>query len=249
MQTRAPLSDRKALSLTLAATLAFFAAGARADVQDIKLTYEVTTSIDQPIETVITLNTYVNGSGMWWPSSVGAGGGLIDDPFTKSSENRPLTGLILGLTSNLPGDAAGQKHVVMGLDSGAAAGLQNIAWGTTFTAYTEEAIANDIYNVAGISRAADGTPEAAIWDAAINELGAFANDTTGGAGQLWFKLAVTQPGETKTSNFSVMAWTDGQQIGTGVATVTQAVPEPESYALGLAGLGVAGLMLRRRKNA
>ena len=236
--------------LTFVSAMGLCSAGAHASVAptpilDISLSYEVSTTIDSPVEYVITFNRYADGStGSWWPSSVGALGGTINDPFQKSSDNRPLSGLLLGLTSNLPGDAPGQQHVVLMEDSGSASALQNVAWGTTFSTYLEGTIASDIHNVAGVTRGADGTPEAAAWDAALNELYTFAGDASSGAGSLWFPISATSPGETKTSNFVVTAWSDGQQIGTGVASITQAVPEPTTYAMGLAGLAVIAGALR-----
>lgn len=226
------------LALLGCASLSFgSSAHAVAQPQDIHLSYDVTTTIDQPITDVITYNTYVQNSGSWWPASVPAGGGTIVDPFPKSSANEPLSGLILGIVTNLPGDADGQQHLVLGEDSTAAQASVGIAWGTLFPNYTEEQIIADVAEVAGVQRT---DANATQWDAAANELNTF---TQTDAKSNWFSLGAVVPGSTTLSNFSVIAFSNGQQIGTGVAnlkTDAPVVPEPSTLSLILAGcMGVA----------
>ncbi|CAN5268116.1 hypothetical protein BH11PSE9_BH11PSE9_09930 [soil metagenome] len=253
------LSRSLAFGALLAASLTAFTAPAAvaAEPQDIHLSYTVDTAY--AVSNIITFNQYADGgTGSWWPSSVGQGVNTIADPFAKSSANAPLSALILGLASDLPGDAAGQTHVVLMMDSAAAAASNRIAWGTLFRNTDEDQLAAQIKFVTGTTRDADGTGNAAQWDASMDALYTFTGGDAksgilvppGEAASAWFAFGNVVPGTTTTSDFTVMAFSDGQQIGTGLASVATSampIPEPQTYALMLAGLLVIAQTARRRR--
>jgi hypothetical protein len=219
---------------------------------DIHLSYQVNHNLGQQITDVITFNNYATctGTGSWWPSTVGSAGGLVTDPFTKSSSNRPTQALLLGLTQDLPGDAPGQQHVVMMVDSAAAAAAQNIAWGTTFLSTLEEDVIADLVLTMRTDRATlvDGSAEAIAWDAALTDLYTF---VTGDAAGMFFNMPGVVPGSTTSSDFSVMAWSDGSIVGSGTAFLSTdlaaSVPEPSSLALVLLPLMFAASARQRRR--
>ena len=222
--------------------------------QDIQLSYAVTTPY--AIDNIITFNSYADGGiGSWWPSSVASGGSTISDPFAKSSWNAPLSALVLGLVSNLPNDAVGQTHVVLMMDPAAATASQGLTWGTLFGGTGEAQLAAAIGFVTGTTRDPDGTGNSAQWDAEMNTLSGFASGDArtgltvpaGTPVSAWFSLGPVVPGQTTTTSFSVMAFSDGLQIGTGTASLTTAVPEPANWALLAAGLVVVGAGSRRRR--
>lgn len=232
-----------------AVPLAASAVAAVEPVTDIELSYTIT-GLGLPegyagtIYDIAIFNRYEFSSGAAWPTSVPASGGTITDVFRKSSTDRPLSALMIGLIDNLPGDgSAGQTHLVMMVADGAASALKNIAWGTSFPTVLEANLIADVHTAFGTTRG-EQTPEEQ-WDAAFGNVASFVDDHN----ELWFPLAVTTPGTTNTSTFSVMAWSDGVQIGSGVASVTQAVPEPQTWLLMFCGLAAVGATLRRRTQA
>jgi len=230
------------LAMLLACTSLLAAPAARADdPQDIQLSYTV--QLDRPgpaITRLMTFNNYANGGGVWWAAEVPAGETqwTITDPFLKSSANAPLSALLLGLVQDLPGDAAGQQHVVLMMDSAAAAAATNVAWGTLFRNTSEAQL------IAAIELATSGQ-DGPLIDPAFDILSAFVDgDATSGilvppgqALSAWFTLGTVVPGSTTFSGFTVMAFSDGQVLGSGQALVTGlalAVPEPLMAIVGLA---------------
>jgi hypothetical protein len=218
---------------------------------DIQLSYDITLNVPGPaITNILTFNHYVDGGGTWWAAEVPAGvtGHTITDPFLKSSANRPLEALQLGLVQDLPNDAPGQKHVVMMMSEAAAQRASGVAWGTLFRNTLEEHV------VAAIELATSGQPFNVI-EPGLSVLGDFTegdaqNGILDGLAQpvsAWFSLGAVQPGSTSFSNFTVMAFSDGQVLGQGLASLQTLapVPEPDSFALALAGLLLLGRALRR----
>lgn len=237
----------------------FIAAGASAavapDPTEIHLSYDVTTSVDPGAATIYdiaTYNTYDDGSsGVWWPSSIDASGGTIADPFVKSVANRPLTGLLMGLVKSndasnltLPDDATpGQIHLVLMIDNTAAAAADGQPWGTSFnpTVGESELIGHIQFTMEHDRGTLDPAGQAQ-WDASFAAMSGFADANPG----LAFALAAPSPWLTTTSDFTVMAWSNGQILGSGVANVAQ-VPEVSTYAMMALGLGVVAYARRRRR--
>jgi hypothetical protein len=239
-----------AASMTLAALGS--ALPARADTpDDIRLSYAVT--LDQPlpaITNIVTFNSYANGAGAWWAATIPAGttAARIDDPFMKSSANAPVDALMLGLVQDLPGDAAGQTHVVMMMSDAAAAAARHVAWGTLFRDTDEDQL------IAAIELATSGQDWSVI-QPGVDAMFAFAQGDARsgilGPGGMpidaWFALGAAVPGTTTSSNFSVMAFSTGELVGSGTALVATLapVPEPAQGLLLAIGLTAVGWRLRR----
>lgn len=253
---RAAALARAALA---AAALAFFGAPALAADEPLDITLSYTVNLSQPwpaITNIITFNGYGDGSGAWWAADVPAAQTqwTIDDPFTKSSAHPPLEALMLGLVHDLPNDAPGQVHVVMMVGDAAATAARNVAWGTLFRGTLEADI------VDAIQLATSGRPFADI-QPGLDTLFAFADGDArtgilvppGTPLSAWFALGAAQPGQTTTSSFTVMAFSDGQVLGSGVASLAvavAAVPEPATATMWLAALLLllaAGTPLQRRR--
>lgn len=161
----------------------------------------------------------------------------ITNPFP--TDNLPAESLLIGLTHDLPGDAPGQKHVVLMMDDVAAALSNHIGWGTLFTHTLEDQLISDI-------ELASSGQDWPIIQPGLDGIGTFTNGDAetgilapGGIPRsAWFTFGGT---------FTVVAWSDGAIIGTGSSVgVPAAVPEPASIAV--MGLGLVGLARRRAKS-
>lgn len=233
-----------------AALLPLGAAHATSEPLDIQLSYTVNTAGNLPaITNIITFNSYSNSIGSWFAAMVPSNSlsHTIVDPFLKSSANAPLDGLMLGLVSDLPGDAfGGEAHVVVMMSTAAASAAKDIAWGTLFRNTLEADI------VLALHTTTSGLPYQEI-ESEIGKLYTFAlgDARTGILGTLeepidaWFTLPGVGPGQVATAGFTVMAFSNGQILGDGVLTVSS-VPEPGPAAMLAAGLAALGWMARRR---
>jgi len=130
----------------------------------------------------------------------------------------PGESFLLGVTTNLPGDAPGQQHLVVFTNDAFASSAQSIAFGTLFPNTNETTLINDLIsqtNPGNIFGFASG-------DAAMGPNGSVA----------------FEPG----SSFEAVAFSGGQIIGTGTSGFGAAVPESSTWAMmliGFAGLGFA----------
>ncbi len=210
---------------------------------DITLRYDVTTRINQPIENIVSWNTYdcnAGGSGIY---TVGGNGGSFSDYFPKSSSNKPLTGLMIGTTHDLVGDAEGQEHLVLMTNNAWASSVAGIAFGTLFPTILEEDV------IAALHVYATSNVQSEL-EAAVAVFGGF---VFGQLNSAFFNLGAVIPGTTTTSNFSVVAFSDGAIIGTGIANLTTAFPDaPVVPVPGVAMLllaGFAGLSVQRKISA
>lgn len=226
-----------------------------AAVADLRLAYTVNTAGDLPaITQIVTFNHFADGGGgAWWAAEVPGhtGSHTITDPFPKDSANAPLDALLIGLVQGLPGDGTpDQKHIVLMMSDAAAAAAQHIAWGTLFTQTLEDQL------IAALELMTSGQdfpviqPGIDAVDAFVN--GDAVNGILGPGGMpisAWFGLGTPAPGTTVTSSFTVVAFSDGQIVGEGLASVSAAnvVPEPASGTLVAGGLLMTAVLSRRRR--
>jgi hypothetical protein len=220
------------------------------NLKDLHLSYSVTLNPDNSfgsgIYDILTFNQYSLGGGVWWESSVSDSGGTINDPFAKSTTNMPLSGLMIGLVD----DAETNTHLVLMTSNSFASDVFNAedkSFESIFSGHDESLLVSSIQYTMENNREADSTDQD-LWDADLNNIYNFAFNSS--MSTVYFNLGnlsyPSAPGTIVTSKFAVMEWSDGQQIGSGVASM-QYAPVPIPSALILLGSGLVGLAGIRRR--
>jgi hypothetical protein len=211
---------------------------ANADTFNLNLSYALNSRAS--ISNVATFNRYTNGGGIWWPTSVPAGASTIIDPFMKSTDNMPLWGLILGLTSD--------SHLVAMVDSTA-----SLTWPSG--GYTESAVTGALAYFTTFDRDLLSKEDQGKWDDSLQLVSDFVNDMS-----IWFSMGTfdpnppTTPGQFTTNDFKIVDLSAGLEIGNGTARMDynppRNVPEPSSILLlgiGLSSMALAGGASRNRQ--
>ena len=231
------------LTLVLACSLVAVISGATSlRAADYFVSYDVTLDAGfNEVTNIMLAQKTENGGGLTWAFT--ANGGpvatttTIEDPFLKSEL---ITGnFLIGLTQGLSGFPPDQKHVVLMMSDASAALANNIAWGTLFPTTLEAQL------IAAIELSTSGQ-DFAIIQPGIDAVSAFID----GEGS-----SILGAGGSRTStyfglddSFTVMAFTSGKQIGTGLSLSTP-VPEPSTYAMGMLAVFALGAVARNRRKA
>jgi PEP-CTERM motif len=161
----------------------------------------------------------------------------INDPFLLDSATTVAFGI--GIVQDLPGDASGQQHLVMFMNSDATALATGLDWSALFpTVDEDQTIANlQLATSGGLNWGNSFDILAPGLDSSIDFMNSLAspNGLLGPGGVYTSPyFDVPAPG-TPASDFEVVAFSTGQVIGTGSvvqsAINTSPVPEPSSFFL------------------
>lgn len=218
------------------------------------------TGIPSPVTNILVQETpgayYAQRMNFLGPSSGIAPGSQITtltNPFLNTNPYPNTISLGIGVVTDLPGDPPGQQHLVFFMNAAATALATGVNWGALFPIALEDQVIADVEL---------GTSGGGGWGNSFTTLApglasaaAFMNSMASPGGLLgpsgiytspYFNLP--PPGSPAT-NFDVVAFSDGQVIGTGsvVQTYFSPTPEPPTFALSGAVLAVA-LWFRRRRS-
>ncbi len=231
--------NRRCLSLLASVSAILAMTGTSARAVDYFVSYDVTLDPGIPgVTNIMIVQKTQNGGGLSWAYSANGGPGqtmtTISEGFPKTE---PITGnLLIGLTQGLQGFPPDQKHVVLMMSDASAALANNIAWGTLFPSTLEATL------IDSIELATSGQPFEIIQPGLD-----YINDFIDGEGS-----SILGPGGSQTSTyfglgdtFTVMAFSDGQQIGSGISYSTP-VPEASTIPAAISAVGVLMAMRRRR---
>lgn len=168
-------------------------------------------------------------------SQIGWSDSLADYPGFPPELIEPASKtLVFGIATNLPGDAPGQKHAVIGAGTAFADAAQGVAWGTLFPTTLESNIIAAIEDVSA-GRFSQFSVLSTFMDTD-------ASIVRGAPGNQYSAVFNPSPISFSGSNFKLVAFSDGQTIAQGSI---QAAPVPEPTTLGIVGL--AGLLLKGRR--
>jgi hypothetical protein len=183
-------------------------------------------------------NGYGSSTWAFGVSDFGGAGGttVLTNPFT--SPVRIDSSLLIGITSDLPGDAPGQQHMVLFTNAAFASGVAGVDWGTFFPNTDETVLIADLL-------LATSGQDWSIIQPGLDGISAFTDPN-----------AAPQPGIVQSGDgsglyfntgdpISVVAFSTGQVIGSG--SVDSFAPEPGSLATMGLGLGTVAFLLRRRR--
>jgi len=157
----------------------------------------------------------------------------LTNPFTSPA--LITSALLLGITQDLPNDAPEQQHVVIFGNQTFAGAANGVDWRALFPNTDEDQL------IADIQLATSGQDFATI-QPGFDGISAFVNGDGSNYGNtgnsIYFNVG---------DPISVVAFSNGQIIGTGTSSSDPVAPEPGSLAMA-AGVGfAAALVIRRRR--
>lgn len=163
--------------------------------------------------------------------------------FTESTSNPPLAFFGLGtLTDPIGSTTAGQNHVVMFANSAAASGVLGSTWDSLFPTFSESSIITDLQVLTSSNFLNPAFRSSLI------QLNSFASL----ASTYWIPLDNIASVNSTSQDFTLLAFSNAHIAGSGVLETVNAsvsaVPEPQTYALMLVGLGLVAWIARRRRS-
>lgn len=211
------------LQLCCCALLLLSTLGAGSSRASYITSYTVNLDPGQRVTNILMLEEGAGYSAKTWAFEALSGTTVLDDSYAHPTEI--VSSLLAGVMDN-----GGQKHIVLFVSDAAAASWAGVAWEDLFPNTVED----DLIAAIELATSGQGFPEILPALAAMDQ---FANGDARSR-EAWFG--------TKGS-FSVLAFSNGQKLGTGTSTVTHIPDAPEPAGAGLAGLGLTAVALLRRR--